>query len=86
MQNCRDRTHWATQSPKKHIDSDIWELRSLRNRILFAYYDKNNFILLSIFMKMTRKTPQMEIDKARRILKDWSERNEKRKVGNMGGI
>lgn len=70
----------------KHIDSDIWELRPLRDRILFTYYDKNNFILLSIFMKTTRKTPQMEIDKVKRILKDWSDRNEKRKKGNMGGI
>ncbi|MBQ3145469.1 MAG: type II toxin-antitoxin system RelE/ParE family toxin [Clostridia bacterium] len=49
----------------------------LRDRILFAYYDKNTFILLSIFMKTTRKTPQMEIDKAKRFLKDWSDRNEK---------
>lgn len=61
----------------KYIDNDIWELRPLRDRILFAYYDKNTFIILSIFMKTTRKTPKMEIDKAKRILKDWSERNEK---------
>ena len=61
----------------KHIEDDIWELRPLRDRILFAYYDKNTFILLTIFMKTTRKTPQMEIDKAKRFLKDWSDRNEK---------
>ena len=61
----------------KHIEDDIWELRPLRDRILFAYYDKNTFILLSIFMKTTRKTPQMEMDKAKRFLKDWSDRNEK---------
>lgn len=24
----------------KYIDNDIWELRPLRDRILFAYYDK----------------------------------------------
>lgn len=61
----------------KYIDNDIWELRPLRDRILFAYYDKNTFIILSIFMKTTRKAPKMEIDKAKRLLKDWSERNEK---------
>lgn len=61
----------------KHIDGEIWELRPLRDRILFAYYDKNTFILLSIFMKTTRKTPQKEIEKAKRMLKDWSDRNEK---------
>lgn len=70
----------------KYIDNDIWELRPLRDRILFAYYDKNTFIILSIFMKTTRKTPKMEIDKAKRILKDWSERNEKWKLWDMGEI
>lgn len=61
----------------KHIEDDIWELRPLRDRILFAYYDKNTFILLSIFMKTTRKTPKTEIEKAKKLLKDWSDRNEK---------
>lgn len=70
----------------KYIDNDIWELRPLRDRILFAYYDKNTFIILSIFMKTTRKTPKMEIDKAKRLLKDWSERNEKWKLWDMGEI
>lgn len=61
----------------KHIEDDIWELRPLRDRILFAYYDKNTFILLSIFIKTTRKTPKTEIEKAKKLLKDWSDRNEK---------
>lgn len=60
----------------KHIEDNIWELRPLRDRILFAYYDKNTFILLSIFMKTTKKTPKTEIEKAKKILKDWSDRNE----------
>ena len=70
----------------KYIDNDIWELRPLRDRILFAYFDKNTFILLNIFVKSTRKTPNMEIDKAKRLLKDWSDRNEKWKMGNMGRV
>lgn len=61
----------------KHIEDHIWELRPLRNRILFAHFDKNNLILLSIFIKTTRKTPQREIERAEKLLKDWSERNEK---------
>lgn len=61
----------------KYIGNDLWELRPLRDRILFAYYDKNTFILLNVFMKTTRKTPQQEINKAKRLLKDWSDRNEK---------
>ena len=61
----------------KYIEDDIWELRPLRDRILFAYYDKNTFILLSIFIKTTRKTPKREIEKAKKLLKDWNDRNEK---------
>lgn len=61
----------------KYIDNDIWELRPLRDRILFAYFENNSFILLNMFMKKTRKTPQKEIDKAKRFLKDWRDRNEK---------
>ena len=30
----------------KHLENEIWELRPLRDRILFAYWDNNNFILL----------------------------------------
>jgi len=58
----------------KHIDGEIWELRPLRDRILFAYFDNNEFILLSIFMKQTQKTPQREIEKAKRYLEDYIDR------------
>ena len=44
----------------KHIDSEIWELRPLRYRILFAVLHNNKFVLLSIFMKQTQKTPKSE--------------------------
>ena len=37
----------------KHIDNEIWELRALRDRILFASHIDNKFILLTIFMKKT---------------------------------
>ena len=60
----------------KHIEDDIWELRPLRNRILFAYSNKNNFILLTIFMKQTQKTPAGEIEKAKRYLKDFFNRSD----------
>ena len=38
---------------------------------LFAYWDNNKFILLSIFMKKTQKTPKKEIEKAKRYLKEY---------------
>lgn len=58
----------------KHLDGDIWELRPLRNRILFFGYDGEKFILLSHFIKKTQKTPQREIDKAKRLMDDYTER------------
>ena len=61
----------------KHLDNDIWELRPLRDRILFAYFDNNKFILLSIFIKQTQKTPQREIEKAKKLLEDYKKRGNK---------
>lgn len=60
----------------KHISDEICELRPLRDRILFANFDNNKFILLSIFMKQTQKTPKKEIEKAKRLLKDYKRRSE----------
>ena len=58
----------------KKIENEIWELRPLRDRILFASWCNNKFILLSIFMKKTKKTPKREIEKAKRLLKDYKKR------------
>ena len=58
----------------KHLRGEIWELRPLRNRILFAALVDNRFVLLHVFMKKTQKTPQEEIEKAERELKDFKER------------
>ena len=59
----------------KHIDGDIWEIRPLRGRIFFASWTEKGFILLHHFVKKTRKTPQREIDQAKRNLKDMQERS-----------
>jgi len=59
----------------KPLDGDIWELRPIDNRILFAAWDGNSFILLSQFVKKTRKTPPREIDRAKRNLADYRERS-----------
>lgn len=61
----------------KHLDGDIWELRPLRDRILFVGWDGNGFVLLHQFMKKTQKTPQREIDKAKREFADLKERGVK---------
>ena len=58
----------------KHIDGEIWELRPLRDRIFFVAWVNNSFVLLHHFMKKTQKTPNKEIEKAKRELKDLKER------------
>ena len=63
----------------KHLDGEIWELRPIRDRILFAAWIDDSFVLLHCFMKQTQKTPKREIDKAKRELADFIERS-----GNNG--
>lgn len=59
----------------KHLDGEIWELRPLNNRLLYAYYKDNSFIILHHFLKKTQKTPKREIEQAKRNLQDYLERN-----------
>ena len=59
----------------KHLEEDIWELRPLRDRILFAVWVNDSFVLLSHFMKKTQKTPKREIEKAKRLYADLKERS-----------
>lgn len=58
----------------KHLDGEIWELRPLRNRFLYAYYKEKTFIILHHFVKKTQKTPKKEIEKAKKNLQDYVER------------
>ncbi len=57
----------------KHLDGDIWELRPLRDRVLFAAWDGSGFVLLHVFMKQTQKTPRREIERAKKNLTDYQE-------------
>ena len=59
----------------KKIDKEIWELRPLKDRILFASWCNNKFVLLSIFRKQTQKTPKREIKKAQNLLEDYKKRS-----------
>ena len=60
----------------KHIEDEIWELRPLKNRILFIGFKDKQFILLHHFIKKTQKTPQKEIEHARRNMADFVERSD----------
>ncbi|MDR0287332.1 MAG: type II toxin-antitoxin system RelE/ParE family toxin [Clostridiales bacterium] len=63
----------------EHItNTELWELRPLRDRILFTYWKDNIFVLLHIFQKKTQKTPPQEIAQAQRNLKDFLERSEEK--------
>ena len=65
----------AREPYAKHLDGDIWELRPIRDRILYAAWDGNSFILLHHFQKDTQKTPRREIEQAKRNLADYRERS-----------
>lgn len=58
----------------KHLDKQIWELRPLKDRILFFAYIDNTIVLLTHFRKTTLKTPRKEIEKAKKYMKDFVER------------
>lgn len=58
----------------KHLDGDIWELRPLRDRIMFVGWYNNSFVLLHHFMKKTQRTPKKEIEKAKKELQDMIDR------------
>ena len=62
----------------KHLEGEIWELRPIRNRILFAAWTGNSFVLLHQFMKKTQKTPKKEIEQAKRNLNDFIVRSEEK--------
>lgn len=58
----------------RHIDDDIWELRPLDNRFMYAYITGNKIIILSHFIKKTNKTPKAEIGKAKKRLEEYKEK------------
>jgi phage-related protein len=59
----------------KQISGKLWELRPDKYRVFFFVWSDNNIILLHSFEKKTRKTPLLEIEKAKREMLDWIERN-----------
>lgn len=64
----------------KHLDGEIWELRSISDRILFAGRVEGSFVLLHSFVKKTQKTPKREIEQAKRELADFKERSKEGKA------
>jgi len=54
----------------KHIEGDIWELRPIRERIFFVAWNGDGFLLLHHFIKKSQRTPQKEIETAKRRYMD----------------
>lgn len=69
----RDGTR-AGEPYVKHIEGDLWELRPIDDRIFFVVWKEESFVLLHQFRKKTQKTPQREIDKAKREIEDLKKR------------
>jgi phage-related protein len=59
----------------KHIDGSIWELRPTNDRLFYFYWQDNTYLILHHFIKKSQKTPIKEIEKAKRNLSDFLERN-----------
>ncbi len=55
----------------KYLEENIWELRPMKNRVLFFYWEQNTFVLLHYFQKKTQKTPRAEIEQAKRNRDDF---------------
>ena len=60
----------------KYLEGELWELRPLKNRFIYAYYKDKCFVVLHHFVKKTQKTPRKEIECAKKRLKEFKERNE----------
>ena len=73
-------TKGAIYAYAKHLDGDIWELRPINDRILFAGWVDGAFVLLHSFIKKTQRTPKKEIEQAKRELADFKEREEKNEL------
>ena len=70
----------------KHIGDGIFELRakvgSDISRVMYFFYLGGKIILTNGFIKKTQKTPEKEIDLAKRYRDDYVKRVEKGDAGN----
>lgn len=60
----------------KYIRDGIWELRPANDRILFAFWKNQTYIMLHHFVKKTQKTPVREIEQAKKNYSSFIDRSE----------
>ena len=65
----------------KHIDNGIYEIRISSGKNIyriFCFFDEGQLVvLLNVFQKKTQKTPQQEIEKAKKLKKQYYEDKKK---------
>ena len=65
---------WIGEPVCKKLVDGIYELRPLKNRVLFFYHEKDQYILLTYFIKKIGKTPKHEIERAKRKMNEYISR------------
>lgn len=79
----QDNGYELREPYSKHLSEGIFELRakvgSDITRVLYFFYVDKHIILTNGFIKKTQKTPQREIDRAKRYRADYLQRKEGRR-------
>lgn len=74
FRHLEEKGPYAGEPFVKHLKNEIWELRPLRDRFLFAAWINGTFVILHHFVKKTQKTPAKEIATAERRLDELKRR------------
>ena len=76
----QDNGYELREPYSKHLSEGIFELRakvgSDITRVLYFFYVDKHIILTNGFIKKTQKTPQREIDRAKKYRADYLQRKE----------
>jgi phage-related protein len=62
-----------------HLKYPLWELRPMLERIFYAYWQDNQYIILHHYTKRQAKTDPQQVQHALRLLDDWISRKENEK-------
>ena len=77
----QDNGYELREPYSKHISEGIFELRAKQGsdttRVMYFFYVDRHIILTNGFIKKTQKTPQSEIEKAKRYSSDYLKRKER---------
>lgn len=78
----QDNGYELREPYSKHISEGIFELRAKLGsditRVMYFFYVDRHIILTNGFIKKTQKTPQSEIEKAKRYRADYLKRKERK--------